>query len=173
MNKYNSDLSNCLDIYNFLMDSYIDTIIKLLDTSYSMNLLPFKIIFSLGWIKNYIRTNRYEVLQNGILYILSNKDIIINFDLDKLDELDKDNDDNISIKSCVDNFKHNYSNKINFAFDKNNVDENFLNNSDDMLNLIIEIKNNTKKLNYSDVIIIKKYFELIILILEKIQNIFI
>ena len=151
-----------LEVYNYLMETYIDTINKLIDTSYSLGILPFKAIIGMNWIKKHISENRVETLQNGIVYLLENKEIILNFDLSKLDELDEDLYDNISIKSCVNKFKNN-----NISNTTNNI-----NGSDDMLNLIIEIKNNTKKISPVDIEIIKKYFELLIIILEKIKKIF-
>lgn len=150
--------------YNYLMDTYINTIIELIDTSYSMRILPLKVMFGLSWIKNYIQSNRFEVLENGINYLLANKDIVLNFDIEKLDELDEDFDDNVSIKSCISNIKQTHKN-----IDKTS---NIISDSDDMLNLMIEIKNNTKKLCIDDIMIIKSYFELLIIILEKIQSMF-
>lgn len=148
--------------YNYLMELYIDTICKLMDDSKSLGILPFKVIIGMGWIKKHISENRFETLQNGIEYLLTNKETILNFDLNKLDELDEDMDDNISIKSYVNKF-----NKKN-----NNISQSNIETPDEMLNLIIEIKNNTKKLLDEDILIIKKYFELLIIILEKIQDIF-
>lgn len=156
-----------VNIYTNLMDMYINTIIELLDTSYTLGILPFKIIMGMYWIKKQISENRIEILQNGIKFLLTNKETILNFDLTKLDELDEDSDDNMSIKSCVNNFKTNT--KYNNNFMKSNIND----DSDEMLKLIIEIKNNTKKLSNYDVDIIKKYFELLIIILEKIQELFI
>ena len=125
----------------------------------------------MNFIKKHISDNRLDTLQNGILYLLSNKDTILNFDLEKLDELDEDSDDNMSIKSCVNKFKKN-NDVISTNTSSLNTSLSNISTSDDMLNLIIEIKNNTKKLAYDDIIIIKKYFELLMIILEKIQNIF-
>lgn len=162
-----------LEVYNYLIETYIDTINKLIDTSYSFGILPFRAILGMNWIKKHISENRVETLQNGILYLLKNKEIILNFDLSKLDELDEDSDDNMSIKSCVNKFKNNNNN--NNVFLKNNDISNLtntVNDSDDMLNLIIEIKNNTKKISTDDIEIIKKYFELLIIILEKIKILF-
>lgn len=156
-----------LEVYNCLMEMYIDTINKLIDTSYSLGILPLKVMFGLSWIKKHISDNKVETLQNGINYLLENKDTILNFDLSKLDELDEDSDDNMSIKSCVNKFKNN-----NITNSKSNILNSNISGSDDMLNLIIEIKNNTKKISSDDVVIIKKYFELLIMILEKINNIF-
>ena len=153
-----------IDVYNYLMELYIDTIHKLIDSSYSLGILPFKIIMGMNWIKKHVSENKIDTLQNGILYLLTNKDIILNFDIANLDELDEDSDDNMSIKSCVNKFKNN--NNVQ-PFPMQNIST-----QDDMLNLIIEIKNNTKKLSNDDIIIIKKYFELLIIILEKIKNLF-
>lgn len=162
--------STIFDQYDYLMNTYIETIIKLIDTSYSMKILPFKVMFGLGYIKNYIQSNRLDILQNGFDYLLANKEIILSFDVNNLDELDEDFDDNVSIKSCINNLKQSES-KIKLT-NHDFINTNFVSNSDDMINIIIEIKNNTKKLPYDDIIIIKKYFELIIIILENIQNIF-
>ena len=152
-----------LETYNYLMNTYVDTIHKLIDIAYNFNILPFKIIFGMNYIKKYVNENRLETLENGINYILTNKEIILNFNLEKLDELDKDSDDNISIKSCISSFKKQQTNiKIDTDTD-----------SDQMLNLIIDIKNNSKKLSSNDILIIKKYFELLIIILEKIKQLFI
>ena len=154
------------DTYNYLMDLYVDTIHKLIDTSYTLNILPLKVIFGINYIKKYITNNRIEILQNGIFYLLTNKEIILNFDVNKLDELDIDSDDNMSVKSCVKKIK-----KQSQMQTQQNL-PNLSSDSDDMLNLIIEIKNKTKKLMNDDVLIIKKYFELIIILLEKIKNLF-
>jgi hypothetical protein len=176
MNLHNEKLNN----YNYLMELYIDTIHKLIDTSYTLNILPFKVMFGLNWIKKHISENRLESLQNGITYLLGNKEIILNFNLLKLDELDVDSDDNMSIKSCVNKFNNvktnsnmTNSNMTNSNMTNSNMTNSNMTSPDDMLNLIIDIKNNTKKLSSEDVLIIKKYFELLIIILEKIQNIFI
>ena len=160
-----------LDTYNYLVELYVDTIHKLIDNSYSLGILPFKVILGMNWIKKHISENRLETLQNGILYLLSNKDTILNFDLTKLDELDEDSDDNMSIKSCVNKLKKN-SNLSSINISSTNTSLPNISTSDDMLNLIIEIKNNTKKLGNDDIIIIKKYFELLIMILEKIEFLF-
>jgi hypothetical protein len=159
MKTYGSEQNDKFDKYNILMDYYIDTIEKLLDTSYSLGILPFKVILGLSFIKKYISDNRFDVLENGINYLLTNKDTVLNFDISNLDELDEDFDDNISIKS--------YIHKI-----KEKQQDDSLKNSDDMINLIIEIKNNTKKLCQEDITLIKKHFELLIIILEQIKSLF-
>ena len=43
----NIETNSKLETYNYLVDLYIDTIHKLIDSSYSLKILPFKIIFSI------------------------------------------------------------------------------------------------------------------------------
>ena len=152
-----NDEYNKVNHYNFLMDNYIEMILKLVDYSNSLSILQLKLRFGINLFKDYIIKNRYSMLENGINILLENKDIIINFDLNNLDQLDIDDDDNVSIKQCVNNIKQ--TNIVN-------------NEENELLNLIIDIKNNTKMLNKEKIIIIKKYFEIIINILEEIKNIF-
>ncbi len=156
--------------YNNLMELYTCTIINLIDISNSMKILPLKVMFGINYIKNHIMSNRFEILQTGLNYILTNKDLILNFNLNRLDELDIDSDDNTSIKSCVKKYKKSSTNNTN-----NQNQNSFLteSNPDEILELIISVKNNAKKLSIDDIIIIKKYFELLIDILEQIQKIFI
>lgn len=161
--NFNHKKMDKFEQYNYLMETYITTLIQLIDTSYSMKILPLKIMFGLGWIKKYIQENTFDVLQNGVDYLLTNKDIILNFDVENLNVLDEDFDDNVSVKSCINNIKQNQH------LIQTNIN---ISDSNDMLNLIIEIKNNTKKLCSSDIAIIKSFFELLIIILEKIQKIF-
>ena len=143
--------------YNFLMDNYIEIILNLIDYSYSNNILPIKLFFVINYFKNYINDNRINILQNGLNLLLENKEIIINFDINNLDQLDVDDDDNVSIKQCVKNME-----KCNSEFNENN----------ELLNLIIDIKNNTKKLSNDKILTIKKYFEILLNILEEIKKIF-
>ena len=145
--------------YNYLMDNYIEIIINLVDYSYNNSILPLKLRLGINYFKNYINENRISILENGINLLLNNKEVIENFDLNNLDQLDTDDDDNVSIKQCVNNMK------------KNNNDIN-KNNENELLDLIIDIKNNTKKLNNEKILIIKKYFELLLNILQEIKNIF-
>ena len=148
-----------LNNYNYLVNNYIETIHHLIDSSYNMNILPLKLVLCLKYIKKYISDNKLEILNNGIKYLLTYKDTILNFNITNLDELDEDSDDNMSIKSCVTNIKKSKNIKIESS-------------QDDILNLIIEIKNNSKKLSKENINIIKQYFELLILILENIKSLF-
>jgi hypothetical protein len=71
-----------------------------------VKLVPIKFILSLPIMKDYIGTNKIDILEYGIKYILSNKDDILNFNinkLDELDELDEESDDNTSRKECISN----------------------------------------------------------------------
>lgn len=160
--NYNDDTVNeyKLMMYENLMDDYIGLIYDLIDSSNKMKILPLKIRFSIGLLKTFIRENKFDVLQNGINYLLLNKETVLNFDITKLDDLDIDTDDNLSIKSCMNEYKKTLGTSAT------------LNEQDEFLNLIIEIKNNSKTLTQIELDIIKKYFELIIITLEQIQNIF-
>lgn len=154
-----------LERFQYLIDTYNDVIIKLIDFSYDKNLLPFKIMISLSYIKSYIKANKIELLEGGIKYLLIYKNEILNFDINNLNELDldSDNDDNISRKKCMNNIK-NVKNDLNLS-EKNN--ESLKNN--EILNLIIEIKNKSKNLDKIDIKIIRDYFEILIIILEQIK----
>ena len=153
---------NCqIESYNYLMDTYIEIIHKLINFSLNNNLLPFKIIMGINYLRKYVNENRLEILENSINYLLTYKEIILNFNIEKLDDLDDDSDDNISRKECVNNIKNINNNIVDKKFKENEI-----------LELIIEIKNNSKKLSKNDIDIIKKYFELLISILEQIKNIF-
>jgi hypothetical protein len=149
------------ETYEFLMETYIETIHKLIDFAYKLNILPLKLIFGINYIKKYISENRFETLQNGINYLLKNKETILSFDIKNLDELDVDSDDNMSIKSCVNNINRN-----------SNLSQGIPNDTDQILNLMIEIKNNAKKLSIEDIELVKKHFELIVMILQQIENLF-
>lgn len=165
-NVYMQERDIKYETYEFLMDTYIDTLHKLIDYAYKLNILPLKIIFGINYMKKYIIENRFEILQKGINYLLKNREVILCFDIKNLDELDIDSDDNMSVKSCVNNLKNSMS-QIN-----SNSFQNISTDTDQILNLMIEIKNNAKKLSDNDIELVKKYFELIIMILEKIQNLF-
>jgi vacuolar-type H+-ATPase subunit F/Vma7 len=141
-----------IETYNFLMETYIETIHKLIDITVEKRILPLKIAFASNFIKEYVKDNRIEILEQSIIHILGNKETILNFDIANLDELDKDMCDNISVKS--------YLNKIKKTEDTGIID------------LIIEIKNNSKTLSEYNIALIKKYFELMINILEKIKELF-
>ena len=154
--------SNKFDNYVILSNKYIDTIEKLIDFSIIKNLLPIKILLGMTIFKNYLKENKTNLIQSGVEYLLNNKDYILNFDLDSLDELDTDSDDNISRK--------NYLNNINQM--KNIINDNNFKDYE-ILNLIIDIKNNAKRLNETDKSIIKGYIEVLIMILENIKKIFI
>ena len=123
-------------------------------------------MIGLPLIKDYILTNRIDLLEYGVQYILSNKSDIMNFDINRLDELDSNSDDNISRKECInniDNAKFKINNKINFATNYN---------SNEIIEIIVQIKNNSKNLDNFTVMMIKNYFELLILILEQIKSLY-
>lgn len=151
------------ETYDKLMNEYVETIVKLLDVAKDFGILPFKVTLGMGYIKNYIRENRFEVLTNGLSLLLENKDVVLNFDTSKLDELDNDDDDNVSIKSCVNSYKKQ-------SGGRENID--MLKGSDEMLDIIIDIKNRSKNMDEEQVGIVKVYFEILIMLLEQIKGLF-
>lgn len=69
----------------------------------SKRILPLKMVLGMNILKEYIKNNKVVLIQHGIQYLLCNKEIILNFNLDELDELDDENNDNISRRQCLDN----------------------------------------------------------------------
>ncbi len=126
-------------------------------------LLPIKLVITIPFLRDYVKSNRVVLLEHGIIYLLKNKEQILNFSLDKLDELDDDSDDNVSRKECKDNIT-NIKDKISSDF--KNIEGN------EILNIIIEIKNNSKKLDKQNIELIRNYINLLIMILEEIKKLF-
>lgn len=144
-----------IEQFNYLTNQYIELIINLIDYCEEKKILPKKIIFFLDSIKKNLNENKFEIIQNSLNHILENKEIILNFSLDSLED---DNNDN-----SINNLNNIYQLK------KLIKNENEL----EMINLIIEIKKNAKILLIKDdITIIKDYIEIMIIILEKIKILF-
>lgn len=165
------DLDYKLNRFDILVNNYIDTINSLVDLAVSNRLIPFKYLLGLPLMKDWINKNRIDILEYGVTYLLVNKESILNFDiknLDELDELDSDSDDNVSRKECITKIS---KLKSDTSIDKKiGLESGF--ESNEILNIIIEIKNNSKKLDEFSVNMIKQYVELLILILEQIKMLF-
>ena len=115
-------------------------------------------------ISSFINDYYYYYLQ--MIYKTTINDIL-NFNinkLDDLDELDEDSDDNTSRKECI----------TNISNIKSNTKKDLINKieSNEILDIIIHIKNNSKKLDEFTIEMIKNYVELLILILEQIKKLF-
>ncbi len=144
--------------FNYLTNQYIELIINLIDYCDEKKILPKKIIFFLDTIKKNLNENKFEIIQNSLQHILENKETILNFSLDSLEE---DSDDN--------NLNNIYQLKKLIKKTNPNTNHNEL----EIINLIIEIKKNAKILLIKDdIIIIKDYIEIMIMILEKIKILF-
>ncbi len=139
-----SKIELLLERFEYLKKSYIEVILNMIEYSMSKNILPMKVYFMINYMKEYINNNEIDIIESGINYLLPNKKDIINFNINNLDELE-------------DNLK------------KNLTDHSNRSNDNQILKLIIEIKENSKKLNKVEIETIKKYVELIISILEKIK----
>lgn len=156
---------NKVEEFKKLSEKYILTILKIIDFSVIKNLIPIKFIIGIPIIKNYINLNKSKILECGVQYILPNKDEILNFSIDSLDSIESNNDDNISRKNCISN--------INELKNLIQVENTNCYEEIEILNLIIDIKNNAKKIDNNELSIIQNFMELLIMILEKIKMIFI
>lgn len=151
--------------FSKLSDKYVEQIKKVLDYAVTKRIVPIKVIFGVNLIKEYIDNNKLKILECGVEYILKYKDEILNFSLESLDET------NLSENS---NFSSNYISNINELKHIIKQETNSTSTEEiEIINLIIDIINNAKKLSSDEMDIIKNYIELIILILEKIKIIFI
>ena len=148
MNNFQEDK---ISIYNNLCDNYFSIINDLIDFSSQNKIIPIKMNFYVPLFKDYLNNNKTEVIQNSLKILLEYKNEILNFSIDSLSQ---NNSNIIEIKEILN--KNNLSKEI------------------EIFNLFIEIKDNAiLKLKLEDREIVKEYIELIILILEKIKNLFI
>ena len=136
------------------VNHYIIVLFKLIDFSKENNLIPFKILLMLPYIKNYLENNKVEIIQSSVKYILEYKNEILNFSSEKYDDLDEENDDNVSRKECIKNIK-NIKKKV--GFDDSEIKSNFF--EDDILNFIIVLKNNYKNLDSDSIYLFKGYLK--------------
>ena len=146
-----------IEKFNYLTNQYIELIINLIDYCDEKKILPKKIIFFLDTIKKNLNENKFEIIQNSLQHILENKETILNFSLDSLEEDSND-------KS---------SNNLNNIYQLKKLIKKTNQNELEIINLIIEIKKNAKILLIKDdIVIIKDYIEIMIMILEKIKILF-
>lgn len=168
------DFEYKINRFYLLSENYIEIINNLLDISVKNNILPLKILLTLPYVKSYLKDNKMEILEYSVKYFLENKNSILNFSFDNLDEFDEldddQSDDNVSRRSCLDNIS-----KVKKNFNKHNSNLlNSVNNIGDneIIKIIIDIKNNSKKLDKTNINIIYDYIKLLIYILEEIKKLF-
>lgn len=143
--------------FNMLFDNYIKTINQIFDFAIKNQLLPYRISIWSNYIKKYVIEHQDKMLDDGLKYILEYKDEIKNFNLDNLTELE---DDNISLKY----------NKLKTEKKIDETQHNFTNiKPNEIIEQIIQIKNNLLKLPKNDIIIGEYYLKKLILILENID----
>ena len=152
-----------IEKFSYLTDQYIDLINNLIDFCDEKKILPTKLIFFISSIKKNINENKFEIIQNSLTFILENKETILNFSLESLEDKEDTND-----KLLINNINNIYQLK-NLINQNNNIGNNEL----EIINFIIEIKKKAKLvLVKEDILIIKDYIEIMILILEKIKILF-
>ena len=156
------EYSSKISIFMNLSNKYISVINDIIDYSVSKKIVPLKIILGVDILKKYIANNKVELIKNGVEYLLGHKEDILNFDLKNLDELDNQSEDNISRKNCLDNIS-----QVKKIINEQKYKEN------EILDLIIDIKNKAKNLNDMDRSIMKGYIEILIMILENIRDLFV
>jgi hypothetical protein len=145
-----------IEKFNYLTNQYIELIINLIDYCEEKKILPKKITFFLDTIKNNLNENKFEIIQNSLNNILENKETILNFSLDSLEDSDDKSNNN-----------------LNNIYQLKKLIKNTNQNELEIINFIIEIKKNAKTLLIKDdIVIIKDYIEIMIMILEKIKILF-
>jgi hypothetical protein len=147
-------MDNKLEIFNELIYNYFIVIDNLINLAREKNIIPLKYIVLIPILQSYIEENKLSIIQKSLVTLLNNKDRILNFSLDKLDK-----DESINLE------------KIKIIIDKENIN-NAKEKESELFDLIIQIKNNSLKIDKEERMIIKSYIELMIMILEKIKNIF-
>ena len=147
-------MNNKLEIFDELIYNYFIVIDNLINIGRDKNIIPLKYIVLIPILQSYIEQNKLSIVQKSLVTLLNNKDRILNFSLDKLDK-----DENINLE------------KIKTIIDKENIN-NAKEKESELFDLIIQIKNNSLKLDKEERMIIKSYIVLMIMILEKIKNIF-
>ena len=153
-----------IEQFSYLTDQYIDLINNLIDFCDEKKILPTKIIFFISSIKKNINENKFEIIQNSLTFILENKETILNFSLESLEEDEKEDND----KLLLTNINNIY--QLKKLINQNN---NIGNNELEIINFIIEIKKKARLLLVKeDILIIKDYIEIMILILEKLKILF-
>ncbi len=158
------DIDSKMNMFDSLVNNYVEVINYLIDISLRNDILPLQIVMTIPFLREYIEKNRIVLLEHGILHILPNKEYILNFSMEKLEELDKlddEFDDNVTRKKCF-----NKISDVKTGLDIKGVQDN------QILNLLIEIKNNSKKLDKENIELIKNYINILVMILEEIKKLF-
>ena len=134
-----------LENYKTLSKYYIQTIKDLFAFSKEVNIIPIQYIFLYSLIEEYIEENKLLLIENGFIYILKNKNYIETFNIDNLD-----NNENLEV----------YSDIKNIIEQKNNKE----------IKIFFSILENAKQLDINEKKVIKEYLNMILLILDKLNN---
>jgi len=128
-----------LNIFNELIENYFLVINSLMELARDKNIIPIRYIVLIPVLNSYIESNRLYIVQKSIITILNNKEKILNFSLNNLES-----DNTINLE------------KIKTIIDKENLN-NCRDKESEFFDLIIQIKNNSLKLNADDRSIFKSY----------------
>lgn len=144
--------------FSKLSDKYVEILEKLIDYANIKRILPLKVSIGIPLIKKYMIDNRVLLIQYGVEHLLNNKDLILNSNFEDYDDFESDNQ---SVKSCVSNIS-----KVKQVLNVIELTEDFV------LEIIIQIKNNSKNLSQMDKTIIYEYVKILLVILSNIRDIF-
>ena len=136
--------------YLKLSNLYEDTLIGLIDFSYSKNILPIKysFLYNKNKVKQLINENKKMLISCGIEYVLKFKDEIREFSIKEL--------------SCNNNLQ---------IFDKIKEElNNSLKDEVKIIEVIFDIINNSTNLRKQDYEVIQEFILTVVLILEKLQK---
>ena len=78
-------MDNKLNIFNELTENYFLVIKSLMDLAKDKNIIPIRYIILIPVLTSYIDNNRVYIIQKSIITILNNKEKILNFSLNNLE----------------------------------------------------------------------------------------
>jgi hypothetical protein len=131
--------------FTILIDKYIIVIERLIDYLYVNDMLPTRIICLKEYIKEYIKSNRQEIISNSLEIILKNKEDILNFEFEKDDKQ-------------INNLRQILEEKNAGIYEI------------EIINMVMDAKKKSLNLNIEKRNIIREYIEVMILILEKMNE---
>ena len=132
-------MDNKLNIFNELTENYFLVIKSLMELAKDKNIIPIRYIILIPVLTSYIENNRVYIIQKSIITILNNKEKILNFSLNNLE-----NDNTVNLE------------KIKTIIDRENLN-NCRDRESEFFDLIIQIKNNSLRLSEDDRNIFKAY----------------
>ncbi len=155
MSRNSNNNNNKEEYFTILIDKYMMVINRLIDYLDENDMIPIKMVCMKEIIKEYIKSNRDEIVMNSIEIILKNKDEILNFEFDEDDKQ-------------IDNLRSIMESKINIG---RNIGRNIGKYEMEIVKMVMEAKSKSKKLGKDKREMIREYVDVMILILERMREI--